>query len=86
MHLLPPVPISNRASLFSCERSVASIRARSASDEQRTGGAGLRADGREKATHVEENAFDLMWLFGAFVAIFAFPVIGGIIAVLRERE
>jgi hypothetical protein len=35
---------------------------------------------------VEENAFDLMWLFGAFVAIFAFPVIGGIIAVLRERE
>jgi hypothetical protein len=35
---------------------------------------------------VTENAFDLMVLFGGFLAIFAFPVIGGIIAVIRERE
>ncbi len=33
-----------------------------------------------------ENAFDLMVLFGAFLAVFAFPIIGGIIAVLRETE
>lgn len=33
-----------------------------------------------------ENGFDLMVLFGGFLAVFAFPIIGGIIAVIRERE
>ncbi len=33
-----------------------------------------------------ENAFDLMVLFGGFLAVFAFPIIGGINAVLRETE
>ena len=32
------------------------------------------------------NAFDLMVLFGGFLAVFAFPIIGGIIAVIRETE
>jgi hypothetical protein len=35
---------------------------------------------------VTPNAFDLMVLFGAFLGVFAFPIIGGIIAVLRESE
>jgi hypothetical protein len=35
---------------------------------------------------VTENAFDLMVLFGGFLAVFAFPIIGGIIAVIRESE
>jgi len=43
------------------------------------------AAGRRRQ-HVTENAFDLMVLFGAFLAVFAFPIIGGIIAVLRETE
>jgi hypothetical protein len=35
---------------------------------------------------LEQNAFDLLLLFGGFVAVMGLPVFLGIVAVLREKE
>ena len=35
---------------------------------------------------MEQNAFDLMVLFGGFMAVMGLPVVIGIVAVLTERE
>ena len=35
---------------------------------------------------MEQNAFDLLLLFGGFLAVMALPIFIGLIAVLRERE
>jgi len=35
---------------------------------------------------VEQSAFDLLLLFGGFLAVMGLPVVIGIVAVLRERE
>jgi len=35
---------------------------------------------------VEQNAFDLIWLFGAFLAVMGLPVVIGLAAIFTERE
>lgn len=35
---------------------------------------------------MEQNAFDLVILFGAFMVVMALPVVIGLVAVFSERE
>ncbi len=35
---------------------------------------------------MEENAFDLIWVTAFVLACLSLPVVGGLVAVLRDRE
>jgi hypothetical protein len=35
---------------------------------------------------MQQDAFDLMWLFGVFLIVMGTPVVVGLVAVVLERE